>query len=218
MINHEQIRLAARAHALTLSVATTGAMSLAATADGYARTTGSFITDGFAVGMEVTPDGFTETTVCRIIGVTALTLSIAGGRTVEAAGTGRTLTVELPSRRAFENVTLTVGAPEPTVTETYLPGALTKSGLGARGTLEATPLYVLRFAVPINTGVGALARYADACIEHFAPGQTVTLTNGDTARVRSDLCPYPSQLLYPGDGTAAIAVTIPLRLTTANSI
>jgi hypothetical protein len=50
--------LALRGRVLTLSVATTGTTSLAATATGYTRAAGSFVTDGFKPGMEVLAAGF----------------------------------------------------------------------------------------------------------------------------------------------------------------
>ena len=43
MIDHGAVLLACRAHAATLSVATTGSTTLAATATGYTRDAGSFL-------------------------------------------------------------------------------------------------------------------------------------------------------------------------------
>ena len=57
----------------------TGLGSLAATATGFSRTTGSFLADGFAVGQQITGNRFTNApnnTRSTIIGVTATTLTI----------------------------------------------------------------------------------------------------------------------------------------------
>ncbi|HEU4994251.1 MAG TPA: DUF4397 domain-containing protein [Gemmatimonadaceae bacterium] len=75
---------------------TTGSVSLSATATGYARATGSFITNGIQVGDEITASGFaTAANNGRsvVIAVTATTIDVTktSGTAVEAAATGRTL-------------------------------------------------------------------------------------------------------------------------------
>lgn len=75
---------------------TTGSASLSATATGYARAAGSFITNGIQVGDEITASGFaTAANNGRsvVIAVTATTIDVTktGGTTAEAAATGRTL-------------------------------------------------------------------------------------------------------------------------------
>lgn len=217
MIQHDLIRIACRARLATLEVCTTGSATLAATTAGYTRTTGSFVTDGFAIGQEVAPTGFTQTAVGRITAVAALLLTIAGGRTAQASGAGRTLAVGMPSRVAYENVAFTPATDEPWFREQYLPGAASKRGLGARGFIEATPLYTVQVCVRPGVDATAIARYTDALLEHFASTTPLTLDNGDIATVRSDVAPGVSQLLHTEDGWAVQTVTIPLRLTTPNS-
>ena len=216
MIAHDDILHAARAHALALSVCTTGATALAATTTGYTRAAGSFLTDGFRAGMELVPDGFPQATEGVITAVSDLALTIAGGRTVAAEASGRTLTVGMPRDFVIANAVHTPTTGVPYVNEEYLYGGLTKPGLGAFGALEATPLYLLRFRLPIGTGPHAASRYADATIQHFAPGTPLTLANGDVARVRGDVAPSAGQATPLGD-RFAVLVTIPLRLTTPNS-
>src|SRR3972149_4040320 len=104
MPDPELAHLAIRSRVASVVVATTGSITMSATATGYARTTGSFLTDGFAVGMEVTPTGFTQTTVGIVTNVETLALEIFGGRAVQSAGAGRTLTTKLPTKRGWENV------------------------------------------------------------------------------------------------------------------
>jgi hypothetical protein len=80
---------------------TTGAQSLSATATGYARASGSFITNGFVVGMQVNATGFTNAannglSTVTAVTATALTVTKTGGTVVEAAGPGRTITASPP--------------------------------------------------------------------------------------------------------------------------
>jgi hypothetical protein len=68
---------------------------ISATPTGYSRTTGSFITNGFVVGMQVTASGFTTPAnngVSTVTGVTATTLTVTKtpATTLEAATTGST--------------------------------------------------------------------------------------------------------------------------------
>jgi len=217
VIRHEAIHLAARARARTLVVATTGSATLAATATGYTRTSGSFVADGFAVGMDVTPSGFTQqTTPATITSVSALAMTVQGGRTAQSAGSGRTLVAGLPVLIGYENLDVTPAADTPYCVEEYLPGALAKATVGAFGELEATPLYVLRLLYPQRTGMTALRRTADALLNLFAPSTPLTV-GSDVARVRGDLAPFPSPITQTEDGWASCTVTIPLRLRTNNS-
>ena len=77
--------------------ATTGSANLSATATGYARTTGSFVTDGFRVGHTITASGFSNSTnngrsVVTAVTATALTVTKTGGTVAEAGAAGRTIT------------------------------------------------------------------------------------------------------------------------------
>lgn len=217
MVQHTLIRHAARARLKTLSVCTTGSTTLSATATGYARASGSFLTDGFCAGMEVAPDGFTQTAVGLITAVSALTLTISGGRTVQAAGSGRTLAVGLPTLRGWENIAIDPAAEVPYVLEQYLPGGSSKQTLGSLGEVEAVPVYAAQFHAMHNVGADALSRYADAVCAHFAVGTTLTLTNGDIARVRGDVGPAVSPLFIDGD-RASVTVSVSLRLRSPNSL
>ena len=217
MIDHLALHLAVRAHARTVAVCTTGSITLAATATGYTRASGSFLTDGFAVGMDVTPTGFTQTAVGTITEVSALAMAINGGRTVQSSGSGRTLAVNFPSRVHYENKRLVPDAGHPYVAEEYLPGGgPSKETVGAFGELEVRPTYVLRLHAPPDTGISALRQYTDALTTHFAPGTPITV-GSDTARVRTDVGPFASPIQQTEDGWAVTVLSIPLRLRTANS-
>lgn len=78
--------------------AATGSTSLSATATGYARAAGSFLTNGFQVGDIVTATGFSARnngrSVVTNVTATALTVTKAGGTVAQSAATGRTITAD----------------------------------------------------------------------------------------------------------------------------
>lgn len=220
MISHLQIQRACRARLLTLSVATTGTAQLSATATGYARSSGSFLADGFAVGMELVASGFSTSGnngTKYVTGVTASALAVQGGATVETVGT-RTLAVGLPSSRVWENFgAFTPTAGVPYITERYLAGPTSLVTFATTGELEATPQYQVVVFAPSGKGSDALAGYADALLHHFKVGTALTLANGDTAMVRGDTGPFRAQIALDTPGWAAVSVTFPLRLYTFNT-
>lgn len=215
MISDDDILHACRAHALTLAVCTTGATDLAATATGYTRATGSFLTDGFRAGMEVTPAGFPQTARGVITEISALAMTIKGGRTLATEASGRTLAVGMPQTFIVENLVTTPVSEIPDCIEEYLSGARSKPGLSVGGFTEAQPLYLLRFRAKLGTGTDGLRRYADAALRHFKPDTLLPCANGDVARVRSDVAPTASQILRVADRMSC-TVTISLRLTSSN--
>lgn len=219
MIRHLDIQLALQQRLLTLSVCTTGAISLSATATGYARLdAGSFLSDGFAVGMELTASGFGNAANNGSKVVTAVstaTLSCAG-TIAESSGGGRTLSVGLPTARAWENISLDPTTASPYVDEQYVPATSELRGMVIGGTREDTGLYIVGFHSPLNIGPAALARYADAVIAFFPMVQSITIANGDL-RVRGDIGPVRGQLFRLESGFARVGVTIPWRLLTLNN-
>jgi hypothetical protein len=220
VIDEVAMQLAMRARALTLSVATTGLVSLSATTTGYARTTGSFQTDGFWPGMEITPVGFATNTPRVITLVTPLAITVdttLTPMTAEGAAGGRSLTVGLPSSRAWENIAFQPTPGVPWVEEQYLPGPAAQVTLGPNGEIEALPMYALYVNLPAETGL-TVKRYVNALRLLFAPRTAITLTNGDVLRVRSDTGPFAAQLQQGKPGFAVQPLTIPFRLRTQNSI
>jgi hypothetical protein len=215
MLNHDRIRMGCRAHLLTLEVCTTGVTTLAATSTGYTRTSGSFLADGFAIGMQLTPTGFTESTPARITALTALTITVDLPRATQTADSGRSLTVGLPDV-AWENVRYTPTPGRVWMREEYLPGGGSNLTLGTFATLTQLPLYVLHVVCPQFQDATACARYADALLRHFAPTTPLSVS-GHTVTVRSDVVPSPSPLQSSGDGWVEVTVSIPLRVTTSNS-
>lgn len=210
---HTEIQSALQTALLSLAVCATGLTTLSATATGYARTAGSFLTDGFAPGMEVTPFGFTTNPVDVITNVTALAMTVANARSAKVAAAGRSLTVALPTLRLWENVD--AGSPPPMgvpyVEEQYLPGPAFIGNDSDMGILEMRPMYAPRVYVPANTGFLADSRYADAITSLFAPGTQFTLASGNKLIVRGDTAPYRGQRSQAAPGWSCIPITIPLR-------
>jgi hypothetical protein len=232
MYDEVAYQLALRSKLLTLTVTTTGAISLAATTTGYTRTTGSFITDGLQPGMEITPAGFANNSPAIITDVAALTIKAQrlittvvngvttyalGAITAEVAAGGRSLTVGLPTNRAWENDAFEPTAGIPYVREEFVPGPTQQITIGPFGELEGTPMYALYFNCPAGSRLTA-KRYVQAARVLFAPRTEISASNGDTIRVRADTGPYAGQLLTSTPGFAVQPFTIPLRVRSANII
>lgn len=218
MINHLLIQQALRTQLLTLEVCTTGSTDLAATTTGYTRAVGSFLTDGFRAGMEVTGTGFSESankSAKTITSVTATTLTCSGCTT--ESETTATLTVGLPADQAWENMDFTPTTGSPWIEENYLPGPMEQITLGPYGELQADPIYVVKVYVPIGVKIGAPRAYADALLTLFAPRTAITVA-GHTCVVRTRPGPFSGQLLRTETGFVVVPITVPLRVRTANSI
>lgn len=224
MTGHLAIQLALRSKLLSLEVCTTGSVTLASTTTGYTRTTGSFVTDGFAVGMELLASGFLtagNNGRATITAVTALALTVSRALTADVSASGRTLAVGLPGTRVYENAEPedADGAPttkaqgSPYFEEQYLPGPAARATLGTGGEVELLPMYAPRIYVPANQGAKAARKYGDGLLALFAPDTTISVAP-DTLRVRSNPAPFPGQLLQADPGFAVIPVTIPLSLRT----
>ena len=100
----QAIRRALESRLASTIVATTGSASISATATGYARAAGSFVSDGFKVGDMVKGSGFSNSAnngYGIITAVSALSMTVDVDRTAEAAGT-RTLDVVMPEKRKYE--------------------------------------------------------------------------------------------------------------------
>jgi hypothetical protein len=209
MIDLLAVQVALRGRVLGLSVCTTGSITMAATTTGYTRATGSFVTDGFKVGMEVTPAGFTSNPIDVITSVAALEIVTATPRAAQTAATGKTLTVGLPAMRAWENDKLTPVPGRPYLEEDFVPGThrlITSPASQAHA--EETGLYILKWYGLADRGTAALLKQADAIRALFTPG--VTLTAGsNTLRMQPNTAVSVGQILPVTGGWAVIVITIP---------
>lgn len=216
MVDYTAIQLALRARALTLVVCTTGSTSLGASAAGYTRAAGSFLADGFRIGMEATPAGFVQTSAGVITDVSASLLTIAGGLSVESASAGRTLTVGLPATRIWDNEPSKPIPGRPYLEEDFAPASGQNLGLTSGGTLEDVGLYVLRWYGLQGVGIADLRDCTKRLAQHFAPGNAFAMSDGNTVRIRGDIKPTPGQILPAGEGWSVVRVVIPWRLFTLN--
>ena len=228
MVDHRAILAAVRTRLATLVVCTTGATTLSVTSTGYARTAGSFLTDGFAPGMEVLASGFSAAanngrSIVVAVAALSLTVSKVGGTSTEGAAAARTLAVGLPAALGWENTDLVGIVGVPYLEEDYLPGPAPQvQTLGPQGRILATPMYVAKICFAQGGLVEAVGttgpyRYADAILALFPPEQALALSTGDTLHVRANPAPYRGQLTHDANGSMVV-VTIPLRLYTYNSI
>ncbi len=199
-------------------VCTTGSISLSATATGYNRAAGSFVTDGLVVGQEITPAGFAANTVDTLTAVTATDLTVRTARAVEAVAGGRTISVELPALRAWENVDLIPVTGRPYLEEDYVPATNTLITLPAfGGQVQEDGLYVLKVYGPTNVGVSALRKTVDALKALFAPGTAIT-AGSNVVRVRTDTSVQTGQVIPIASGFACLVLTVPWRARSANVI
>lgn len=190
-----------------------------ATASGYARQTGSFLTEGFGAGMEIRETGFASNPIATITGAAldGLSITVNNARSVETAAAGRKIYVGIPNDFAWENVKFSPTQGRPYVEEDYIPGPMSLNSLGALGNITAEPMYHLNVYVPQNSGIEADGGYADAILTLFAPSTEMVLANGDKLFVRADVAPFMGQRQQVS-GNSVIPITIPLRLFTTNWI
>lgn len=220
MPDSHDVQLALRAHALGLTVCTTGSATLGATAGGYTRSTGSFLADGFAAGMEITASGFPTAPnngTAVVTQVTAQRLRVSRAVDAMPPAAGRTISVGLPSSRAWENMNFTPVEGVPWVEEQFVPGPNFLATLGPGAEAESRPMYGIRVHVIEGKGIGAARRYADALIRRF-PMRGEIPVGSSVIRIRGDTGPFVGQLQRSQAGFVVVPVTIPLRLRATNTI
>ena len=236
MIDHTAATLALRNRALTLSVATTGSTTLAATTTGFTRAAGSFITDGFVVGMEILAAGFSTaanngngvvTSVAAgtlLVDAYTVTLGVTGytvaARTLatEAAAAGRTISVGLPAMRAWENTALTPVAGKPYLEEDYVPATERLfTSPAASGMVEETGLYVLKWYGLSGKGISALRKSVHALKLLYTPGTKLT-AGSHTVRVRADAATQTGQIIPLTGGMAVLVLPVPWLALSNNAI
>jgi hypothetical protein len=231
-VSNLAMRRALRTRLLTLSVCTTGSTTLGVTATGYTRASGSFVDDGFLLGQEVVASGFAEADnngTAVVTAVTASTLTVDAYNVtdgvpvdraleVESEASARTLSVGLPVLRAWENIAFDPPVGVPWVKESLVGGPSQRPGIVGGGHVEVRPTLVVHVHAVEDTGAEASDSYADALLALFAPSQPMTLSTGDTLRVRGDTGPYCGSSLRLVPGFATVPVTVPLRLYTLATI
>lgn len=209
------VHLALRNRALSLVVATTGPTNLSATATGYHRADGSFVTDGFLKGMEIVPAGFLANTARVIHDVTATDITTTTAPAVDAVAGGRSLSVGIPSLRAFENVSLTPESGRPYFEEDFVPATISLLTLPAQGgTVQENGLYVPKWYGLSGVGISALRKSVDALKALFAPGTLIT-AGAHTVRIGEA---QTGQIIPLTSGWSALTLPIPWWVLSRNLV
>jgi hypothetical protein len=222
MIDHLANLLALRNIITSLTVVSTGTGEFGSNAYGFTRGSGSFIVDGFVVGMEVTPFGFTNDAPAIVTAVTAGQLMVSGGRTPEPQEPEKYLVCAFPGIVQWEGTQLSDEQLADLVRrwsaeEDYVPGPVRgETFCRPGGFLEGDPMYVVRIYAPGGTGAAAMYKMADALLRLFPPNDAIVLPGGDVLRVRSDTAPYRGQMTTR-TGRSLVVVTIPLRIRAVNT-
>lgn len=225
MVDLELLQVSMRKRLAQLVVATTGSATLATTTTGYSRSSGSFITDRFAKGMEITPVGFsannntTTADFARVISaevVAGFLTTNPAPASVEGATAGRSISVKLPRLIEWENEELVRKTGRPYITEEMVPGGLPRliTFPIKSGKLEETGLYIVTLFGIQGTGNKAIRRYMKAMKDLFAPG-TVFTAGSDSPHVSGV---FAGQILPAGNGYASCALQVAWEVRTTNSI
>lgn len=218
MIDLLATNLALRNRARSLVVCTTGPTNLSATAQGYHRAAGSFVTDGFVVGQEIVPVGFAANTIDTLIGVTASDLTTANPRAVEGVAGGRTLSVGLPLLRVFENdPVFTPVAGRPYFEEDFVPATATLSGTRTGGYVYDRGLYIAKWYGLSGVGISALRKGVDALKALFAPG-TALVAGSSIVRILPLPAPQTGQIIPLTSGWSCLLLTISWEVESINAI
>jgi hypothetical protein len=222
MLDTTAAQLALRNHALTVTVATTGTTSLAATATGYTRAAGSFVADGFKVGMEVLAAGFAtagNNGYKVVTAVTAGTLTVTSATTMatEAAGGNESIVCGFPEGRAWENTDFTPTSGRVYVEEDFIPATTEHfAGSYTNGVTRETGLYVLKWYGLSGSGIGAIRACTDALKDLFTPGTALT-AGSHAVKVRGDVGPWVGELLPLEGGRTVATLTVSWWATTSTA-
>lgn len=216
MFDHAEGWKAMWTRAETLVVATTGTMTLGADAAGYTRASGSFITNGFAAGMEVVGTGWPGSVGAAGIADTpsALAIPIIGGRTVTTPAGSRSLSVGLPldrRRGGTQNPATTTPATRPFVSDKWAPTRAADSG----GIVD-TGFYYITWNGLSNKGDLAMFRQMQALRDLFPPGYTFTI-GSYLLRVTGDPAPNFTPPVTTTNGYDFSQLSIPWRIITASN-
>ncbi len=158
----------------------TASIAVAATAKTFTRATGSFLTDGFAVGQQITTTGFTapgdnSTFVISAVDALVITCSTATGLVDEASASGRTITTAAERLRVgntFRSSTFEDRNPDAHLYEQF--NGCVISGLD----LDISPEKIVTGTFKGIVRDCVLAGVANASITVAASGKTFTCAAG----------------------------------------
>jgi len=207
-----RVDMAFRTALAGLSVVSSGGVALGVSSVGFTRASGSFVADGWAVGMQFAAVGFpaSVSTAGVVHRVEPTLLHIVGGsRSAAVAASGRTVSavVPRPILQANEAWSPDAGAPYSEATIVGQPAVLL--GAPADGsTREDRGLLVLGVYGPLDVGSKALQDTASAVLDRFPPGASL-VAGADTVRVRTDTSGFHSEVQQVDGAHARITVTVP---------
>lgn len=190
---HLDIRAAFRQRLLTALLATTGVQTnLSANGTSFSRTSGSFITDGFAVGDQIQASGFAQAgnNISAIVTeVAAGTLSVNKALVSESAGASATIKAGLPTGRAWEGVAYQPVTGEPFIDESLNPISSEPRALGAKGTIAHVMTGNVSLAYPSGRGTLAIERMAAVLLTLFQPGTILVYGNSNAVATKAERAP-----------------------------
>lgn len=216
MIDQTAATLAFRNRMLSLVVATTGSQTLAATATGYTRATGSFLADGFADGLEFVPAGFSDVTPKVIESVSALSITTTSPVTAQSAGAGRSLVAGVPATRGFDNKRVKPISGRPYIEEEFVPGGHSLMGTTS-GMNNEDGTYRIRYYGIEGKGIAGIRKWIDALKALYAPG-TNLVAGANTVRVRTDSSVRSTQIIPLQNGWAYSTLIVPWWALSNNTI
>lgn len=210
---------------LSTVVASHNAVNIAASATAYTRASGSWITDGYLVGMEIVASGFTNTGnngqgVISELSATVMTIGRAYNvstsyavtdRTMvtEGSASGRTISATIPAMRRWDNTKLTPVAGIPYIEEEFVPATNRNRTVPAATAFnEDTGVYFVKWFGLSDTGE-SIRVCADAVLAEFAPGTPLTLSDGTTLRIPVDLGPKAGQVTRVDGGWSYSQIELP---------
>lgn len=177
-------RLAAFVRITSGAVTTVGANGAILT-----RGAGSFLSDGFVAGEEVTVTGFATPAnngVAVLKSVTATQLTTDKTFTTEAAGAPVTVEVRVPSVRVWENRVVNQVVGRPYVEEKLTTARSERESVGPQSRVRVPGTYELRLCYPPGIGTDAIEVMASGLVNWFHSGiPPLPLDNGLYAHLRS---------------------------------
>jgi hypothetical protein len=230
MIDHDAAYQALRDYMLPTVVATTGDIVLTATATGFTRADGgSFVSDRFAIGMEVTSTGFlaADANITGVVTsvaptelrVTPFIITIANGvQSVTrpaiapdpAGGPRQIIAYGVPTMRSWENLAplgLSAFIPVagiPYISDEYTPSTSVRV---TAGWMEDRGDYIVRLHGVIGAGSSGARRMIDALKNRFAPN-TKLVASDHGVRISNDPAPDISALVNTTSGPI-LTLTVP---------
>lgn len=175
--------------------ATTGAqVTISATVDGYSRSAGSFLTDGFDIGDEVSAAGFAGASIANNglgwitwLSDTVMQVTRPAGvvQVAAAAGGSVTITAGMPRLHVLENWRTDDVLDQPWTRETYQPAGIVPASLRSPTALvRHTGVWWLHIFYPANTGTSGVKRLRGKIMASIYPAMDLRYA-GQVIRVQA---------------------------------